>query len=317
MSRRLPSLRALRAFEAAARHASFTRAAGELFVTHAAVSRHIRELETWLGTSLFRRTGRGVTLTPEGLRLSERITPLFDQLADAVSEITAEKAGHRELSVTVQTAFAARWLVPRLGRFAARHPDIDINLDPTDTLANFRADPAELGIRFGDGEWEDVDSELLVKLVVFPVCSPDLLRERPLRDVNDLKTFTLIHEQSREWWEEWLAAAGATGLDGSRGPMLQNHLAVEAAESGQGFALADNVLAVDSLLEGWLIRPFTVDLPQDAYYLIRPTGTRESRAASLFRVWIKEEMQASQQRFEALLAAERGTAPHPPGDGET
>jgi LysR family glycine cleavage system transcriptional activator len=301
MARRLPSLRAVRAFEAAARHESFTNAAEELAVTHAAISRHIRDLEEWLGTPLFRRTGRGVELTAAGDRLSRRLTPLFDELADAISEAMSDEAGPRELTVTVQTAFAARWLVPRLGRFIERHPEISLNLDPTDTLANFRADPAELGIRMGDGDWEDVEAELLVQAAVFPVCSPDLLAGRRLRNPNDLRHFTLLHEESRHWWSEWLSAAGARGVDPTRGPMLQGHLAIEAAEAGQGFALADNVVAVDSLAEGWLIRPFDIDLPQESYYFVRPQGASESRAAHHFRQWVKEEMAASQDLFRKLI----------------
>jgi len=302
MARRLPSLRAIRAFEAAARQESFTNAADELSVTHAAVSRHIRDLEEWLGTQLFRRTGRGVELTGVGARLSSRLTPLFDELADAINEATADEARPGELTVTLHTALAARWLVPRLGRFTARYPDIGLNLDPTDAIANFRADPAELGIRMGDGEWEDVEIEPLVQLEVFPVCSPDLLAGRKLKGPRDLRHFTLLHEESRKWWKEWLEAAGARGVDPTRGPMLQGHLAIEAAEAGQGFALADNVVAVDSLADGWLMRPFDIDLPQEAYYFVRPQGTRESRAAALFRQWIKEEMAATQELFRRLTS---------------
>lgn len=302
MNRRLPSLRSLRAFEAAARQESFTQAAAELFVTHAAVSRQIRDLEEWLGVKLFRRTGRGVRLTAEGERLGQRLTPVFDEMAEAVSEAMAEAAGPRELSVTVHTAFAARWLVPRLGRFVTEHPGIDINLDPNDAYANFRSDPAEIGIRIGDGNWEDVDAELLVRLVVFPVCSPDLLKRGRLENPRDLKHFTLLHEESREWWEEWLEVAGAGEVDGRRGPMFQGHLAIEAAEGGQGLALADNVLAIDSLMEGWLVRPFSIDLPQDAYYLVKPPGLRESPAAAAFREWVKAEMALSEAQFSGLLS---------------
>ncbi len=148
MGRRLPSLNALKAFEAAARLESFTDAAAELFVTHAAVSRHIRDLEEWLGTQLFIRTGRGVDLTDAGRRYVSRLTPLFDQLAEATREAAAV-GDVRSLNVSVEPAFASRWLVPRLGRFNELHPDIELAIDPTNTLVNFRAGEADLGIRYG------------------------------------------------------------------------------------------------------------------------------------------------------------------------
>lgn len=314
MTRRLPSLKALRAFEAAARHQSFTRAAAELFVTHAAISRHVRELEDWLGLELFRRTGRGVVLSESGRQLSIRLTPLFDGLADAVRELVADASG-AALSVSVEPALATRWLVPRLGRFTALHPEIELNLDPSAELVNFRSGAAELAIRYGEGGWEDVEEELLIRLVVFPVASPDLLRRSPLAGPDDLRHVALLHEESKQWWQEWLEAAGATKVNARRGPQFQGHLAIEAAEAGQGVALADSVLALDALEEGWLVRPFSIDLPQGAYYLIRPPGMAESPAARAFRLWVRQEMAETGARFERLLAAgsSRSTAPSAPG----
>ena len=161
MARRLPSLNALRAFEAAARHESFTDAAGELFVTHAAVSRHIRELEEWLGTELFTRTGRGVDLTDAGRRFGNRLTPLFDNMAEATLEAAAQGTV-RALNVSVEPAIASRWLVPRLGRFNELHPDIELNIDPDNRLVDFRSDKADLGIRYGLGRWGDVEIQKLI-----------------------------------------------------------------------------------------------------------------------------------------------------------
>ena len=157
MGRRLPSLNALKAFEAAARLESFTEAAAELFVTHAAISRHVRDLEEWLGTQLFIRTGRGVDLTEAGRRFATRLTPLFDQIADATREAAA--VGEvRELKVTVEPAIASRWLVPRLGRFNDLHPDIELSIDPTTELADFRFGNVDVGIRYGAGGWPDVEA---------------------------------------------------------------------------------------------------------------------------------------------------------------
>src|SRR4029079_12829971 len=136
MARRLPSLNALKAFEAASRHESFTEAAAELFVTHAAISRHIRELEEWLGTELFSRTGRGVALTDAGRRFGNRLTPLFDNMAEATREAAAQGTV-RTLNVSVEPSIASRWLVPRLGRFNELHPDIELNIDPHHPLPHF------------------------------------------------------------------------------------------------------------------------------------------------------------------------------------
>jgi len=300
MSRRLPSLNALRAFEAAARHQSFTGAAGELFVTHAAVSRHIRELEEWLGLKLFHRTGRGVVLSEAGARYAGELTPLFDGLQAATRDLLAA-AGTRRLAVSVEPAFASRWLVARLGRFNALHPDIELSIDPDDAVSDLRSGEAEIGIRYGRGDWDDIEATRLTDLVFFPVCSPDYLTGHPLKTADDLDSAMLLHEDSRQWWQEWLDAAGAIEGSGSRGPMFQNHLALEAAEAGQGFALADQMLAIDSLSEGWLAKPFAFELvDHGAYYLVRALGTRESAPARAFREWLIAEMAETARRFAAV-----------------
>ena len=172
MHRRLPSLNALRAFEAAARHESFSRAADELFVTHAAVSRHIRDLETWLDVALFERTGRGVVLTEIGDIYARKMTHALDEISDATTQVlkTVEAP---QLNISAEEAFAALWLVPRLVRFAERYPEVELSIDPDNELVNFRADPVDLAIRSGNGNWPDVDATLLVRLDVFLVCSPE------------------------------------------------------------------------------------------------------------------------------------------------
>ena len=162
MVRKLPSLNAMRAFEAAARHVSFTKAADELFVTHAAISRHVRDLEDWLGLKLFIRTGRGVKLTKAGEKYLTQLSLAFDRLAAATKDIMHDaEAG--ELTVSVEEAFASRWLVPHMGGFNKLHPEIELSIDPDDDLVNFRTNQASLGIRYGMGDWPGVDSELLVR----------------------------------------------------------------------------------------------------------------------------------------------------------
>lgn len=301
MPRRLPSLNALKAFEAAARHESFSEAAAELFVTHAAISRHIRDLEEWLGTELFIRTGRGVELTEAGRRYGAHLTPLFDQMAEATREAAA-MGKVRQLNVSVEPAFASRWLVTRLGRFQELHPDIELAIDPTTRLADFHAGDADLGIRYGEGGWEDVEAIRLSEVVIFPVCAPSLIAGVAELRPEDLSRYNLLHEQRKQWWADWLAAAGITGIEDWRGTLFQNHLAIEAAEAGQGFALGDQILCTDALVEGWLVRPFNLDMKDHgSYWIVRARGSRETAPARAFREWLMSEMAETNRRFVQLV----------------
>ncbi len=302
MSRRLPSLNALKAFEAAARHVSFTEASTELFVTHAAISRHIRELEEYLGTQLFNRTGRGVTLTEAGIRFGKQLTPLFDSLAEASREAAAVGAA-RPLNVSIEPAIASRWLVARLGKFQELHPDIELNIDPTSRLVDFHADNVELGIRYGDGTWVDVEMTKLSEVTIFPVCAPSLVSDAPDLKPADLKDYNLLHEQRKQWWAEWLAANGVEGAEDWKGTVFQNHLAIEAAESAQGFALGDQILCTDSILEGWLKRPFNSDMKDHgSYWIVRAKSSKESATARSFREWLMSEMVDTNKKFATLKA---------------
>jgi LysR family transcriptional regulator, glycine cleavage system transcriptional activator len=302
MARRLPSLNALKAFEAAARHVSFTEASTELFVTHAAISRHIRELEEYLGTQLFNRTGRGVTLTEAGIRFGEQLTPLFDALAEASREAAAVGAA-RPLNVSVEPAIASRWLVARLGKFQELHPDIELNIDPTSRLVDFHADNVELGIRYGDGRWNDVEMTKLSEVMIFPVCAPSLVIDAPDLKPADLKDYNLLHEQRKQWWAEWLAANGVEGAEDWKGTVFQNHLAIEAAESAQGFALGDQILCTDAIMEGWLKRPFNSDMKDHgSYWIVRAKGSKESATARSFREWLMSEMVDTNKKFATLKA---------------
>jgi LysR family transcriptional regulator, glycine cleavage system transcriptional activator len=298
MARRLPSLNALKAFEAAARNEGFSEAAAELFVSHAAISRHIKELEEYLGTQLFIRTGRGVQLTEPGLRFGAQLTPLFDQLAEAAREAAAV-GDVRQLNVSVEPAIASRWLVGRLGRFNALHPDIELNIDPTSRMVDFYADDVELGIRYGLGGWEDVEATKLSDVVIFPVCAPKLASAAMVP--TDLSEFNLLHEDRKQWWAEWLTAAGVQGVEDWRGTTFQNHLALEAAEAAQGFALGDQILCTDSLIEGWLKRPFQFDMKDHgSYWVVRKKGSRESVPARAFREWLLGEIVETNRKFQQI-----------------
>ena len=303
MARRLPSLNALRAFETAARYQSFKAAADELFVTHAAISRHIRDLEDWLGVELFVRTGRGVKLTEAGARYGRVLTPLFDQMAQETRDImSAGKA--RTLNVSVEPATASRWLVPRLGRFNALYPDIELNINPDTRLVDFRAGEFELGIRYGIGPWENAEVVKLSESVSFPVCSPTLIKDWPGITPADLSNFILLHEQRKQWWTDWLSVAGVAGSENWRGTVFQGHLAIEAAEAGQGFALGDQILCTDSMIEGWLARPFDLDLKDHgAYWIARAKGMKETAPARAFREWLISEMIETNRKFAQIKAA--------------
>ncbi len=302
MARRLPSLNGLKAFEAAARNESFTDAAAELLVSHAAISRHIKELEENLGTQLFVRTGRGVELTEAGQRFGSRLTPLFDQLADSAREAAAV-GDVRPLRVSVQPSIASRWLVARLGSFNALHPDIELNIDPSNELIDFYVDPFDLGLRHGLGGWDDVEAVKLSDVVVFPVCSPAFLVKHPALKPADLVEMNLIHEDKKQWWADWLASAGVKSSGDWRGPIFQNQLALEAAEAGQGFALGDPILCTDSLLEGWLARPFNLDMKEHGgYWLVRRKGSRETGPMRAFREWLAGEFVETNKRFQQFKA---------------
>lgn len=291
MARNLPSLNGLKAFEAAARHASFTRAAAELNVTHAAISRHIRELEAWLGAKLFLRTGRGVELTERGKDYVTDVTRGFDVLASATERISSRRRRRRQqLVVSVEPSFAALWLVPRLGRFTADNPEIELVLDSTNRLADFSRNDADVGIRYGRGAWSGVASDLLTKTNMTPVASPTLLQKMERHAPSDLRPSLLLQEETRRYWCEWLEAAGVADHITPEGPTLGLHLTIPAAEAGQGFALADEVIAGDALVGGRLVRPFAISIQTYGYYFVRGADRKETRAMTAFRHWLKAEI---------------------------
>ena len=308
MARNLPPLNALKAFEAAARHVSFTLAAAELNVTHAAISRHIRELEAWLGTKLFVRTGRGVELTERGKGYVADVTRGLDLIAAATEAVSGRRRRRRQrLAVSVEPSFGALWLVPRLGRFTAANPEIELVLDSSNRLVDFTRDEADLGIRYGRGTWSNVAAELLAAPGLTPVCSPALLSANEVRSPSDLGAGLLLQEETRRYWAEWLEAAGVADRIVPEGPTLGLHLTVPAAEAGQGFALADEVIAGDALVGGRLVRPFAVAIHTYGYYFVRGTDRKETKAMVAFRDWLKAELA---QTAEAVARA-AGSTPTP------
>ncbi len=292
--RQLPPLSMVRAFEAAARHLSFSQAAVELGVTHSAVSHQIRGLEGWLGEPLFVRSARKVHLTPAGEVLASPLTRALDTIAEAVVAVRALSAEDNggPVLVSVEPAFAARWLVLRLDRFYAAHPDVQLHLVPTPDMVEFDEGGADLAIRYGRADWPGLVAEKLLGSASFPVVSPSLMvRGKGLREPNDLVAYTLIHEDSFEDWEGWLKAAGATAVDPLKGPIFDDaHLTLEAATSGQGVALADEALAAAALEDGRLVRPFDLTLETAAAYHVVYPDDRPLRAdAEAFRDWLVQE----------------------------
>ncbi|MDP2122800.1 MAG: transcriptional regulator GcvA [Parvibaculum sp.] len=290
-SRRLPSLKALRAFEAAARHGSFSRAADELSVTHAAVSHQIRALEEELGAGLFHRTGRAVELTERGARLAPVLTAAFDQLAEGWAQAGARDSA--ALTVSVEPSFAARWLVLRLGKFHRANPEIELRLMPSSELVDFTREDVDIGIRYGLGGWPDAIAEKLFEATVYPVCAPSLIDpKKPIRKPDDLRNYPLLHEETMQHWLAWLEGAGVRNPRwAAKGPLfIEASLALQAAAGGQGVALANDTLAMADLAEGRLIRLFEFEMPdEEAYWLVYPEGSAAKPKVQAFRNWIREE----------------------------
>ncbi len=293
MSRQLPPLNALRVFEAAARHLSFTRAADELHVTQAAVSHQVKALEDWVGQKLFRRLNRALALTDAGQAYLPVIRDAFDRIDAGTARLRrSDRAGH--LTVSVLASFAALWLVPRLGRFSQAHPEVEVRVSANDRMVDFTADDVDCAIRYGRGGWAGLRADHLLSENIFPVCAPELLEgAEPLRRPEDLRRFTLLHESLREDWRMWLLAAGVKGVDHGRGPTFSHStLVMKAAMSGHGVALGRSVLVADELAAGRLVRPFELSLPAEyGYYVVAPVETAERPKVRAFREWLLEERQ--------------------------
>ncbi|HYG85836.1 MAG TPA: transcriptional regulator GcvA [Azospirillum sp.] len=288
MSRRLPPLNALRAFEAAARHLSFTKAADELHVTQAAVSHQIKALEEWLGIPLFRRVNRGLILTDAGQAYLPPLREALDTMANATDRLfRKDSAG--ALTISTMPSFAAKWLVLRLGRFQADHPELDVRLQTTSQFVDFAQQDVDVAIRFGNGNWPELRVERLLSEDIFPVCSPRLLPT--LTRPADLRHHTLLHDDYIITWGNWLAAAGVDGIEVSRGQhFTDSALVLQAAMEGHGVALARQVLAADDLAAGRLVRPFDVTLTgKYAYYLVAPPHYFSRPKVNAFRGWLFTE----------------------------
>ncbi len=292
MSYRLPSLNALRAFEAAARHLSFKEAGRELFVTPGAVSQQVKALEKELGTPLFRRLTRQIVLTEAGQSLLPKVRQAFQLIAASVEGLRPDQSA-TTLTISTFPAFAAKWLVPHLGSFTEHHPDIDVRIGATPELVDFAREEVDVAIRNGQGEYPGLRSDFLIHADLFPVCSPEVMRgPHPLREPSDLKHHHLLINRRAAEWELWLRAHGVKGIDLTHGTRFSdNSLVVEAAILGQGVAVSHEPLVADDLAAGRLVRPFPQATPDlFAYYLVYPRAKSDEPKIVVFRDWIVEEM---------------------------
>jgi LysR family glycine cleavage system transcriptional activator len=296
MARRLPPLNALRAFEAAARHLSFTRAAEELFVTQAAVSHQIKALEAALDVQLFRRFNRRLMLTDAGQAYLPPLREALDGIAAATERLrAAEHTG--PLKISVLSSFGAKWLLPRLFGFRERHPEIDVLVSASDKLVDFAHDDVDIGIRYGQGRYPGLRVDLLMRDEIFPVCSPRLLEgAHPLRRPADLEHHTLLHDQVAGTqedpdWRIWLETAGVEGVDAGRGPGFSHaSWVIEAAITGQGVALGRRSLAGDDIAAGHLVQPFGPSIPSTfVYTVVSLSQAADQPKVRLFREWLLEE----------------------------
>ena len=292
MARRLPPLNALRTFEAAARRLSFSRAADELHVTHSAVSHQVKALEEFLGVTLLHRHTRAVRLTDAGQAYLPVLRDAFDRIAEVTEGLLGgESAG--ALTVSVTPAFATRWLVPRLGRFYDAHPEIDVRLSPSIDLVDFARDDVDLAIRYGRGDWPPLRADHLLKLDRFPVCAPKLLQGRHgLRTPHELRHHTLLHDELREDWRNWLLAARVAGIDLSRGQTFnETSLLLQAAVAGLGVAVAYSALVADDLASGRLVKPFDITLADEfGFYVVCPEATADRPKVRALREWLFSEV---------------------------
>ncbi|MFM0323730.1 transcriptional regulator GcvA [Caballeronia glebae] len=301
--RQLPALNALRAFEAAARHESFSRAADELFVTHGAVSHQIRALEAELGVSLFARDGKRVRLTDRGRQYAAEVRSALVALAESTRRI---RSGDRDRRLIVSTipSFSARWLTPRVGRFIEQHPDVDLELLTTSTLIDFNRDDADVALRFGYGKYAGLHTEELLDEVFFPACSPNFRGGALPRVPGDLATLPLLRSDD-ELWRPWFDAAGLTDLpEPKRGVLYEDSSnLLQAAIDGQGIALVRRSLAMQEIIAGRLVRLFNVDGPSPwKYYFVCPAALLQTKRVQAFREWIFEEAEQFRLLYERTPA---------------
>ncbi|MGI9371541.1 MAG: transcriptional regulator GcvA [Hyphomicrobiales bacterium] len=299
MAYQLPPLNGLRAFEATARHMSFTRAADELNVTPAALSYQVRQLEEFLQVKLFNRLNRAIELTEQGRMIFPGLRSGFEEMDRAMQQL-AQRSDSQVLVVSAGPAFSAKWLAPRLYRFIERHPNIDPRISANLQISDFEKEQIDLAVRFGQGDYPGLFSVPLLKEMFTPLCSPDLLKEEhphPVTSPEALRHHTLLHDESVSFmpdapnWDRWLEAAGVDGIDTRKGLhfSIADH-GLDAAVAGAGVVLGRTVLGHADLRSGRLVAPFDLRLPISAgFHVVCPVQARDEPKTAAFIEWLLDE----------------------------
>ena len=293
----IPPLNSLRAFESAGRLLSFSKAADELNVTTGAISQQIRGLEEFLAIKLFKRRNRSIVLTDPGQVFLPLLSEGFASISVAVDTVRKSECDE-PLTITAPPSFVAKWLIPRLAKFQNLYPEIEVRIDASSQLVDFVRDDIDVGIRFGDGKYPELESIYLFSFDLIPVCSPKLLTEgRGLRDLSDIRHHTLLHDDDRNidpsWpdWAMWLASAGVDDVDANRGMRFnQGEMLIGAALEGQGIALVGSVMAAGEIESGRLVQPFETRLPvRLSFHLVTSAQKAHNPKVGEFRQWILQE----------------------------
>jgi LysR family transcriptional regulator, glycine cleavage system transcriptional activator len=300
MPRRLPQLNALKAFEAAARHVSFTHAAEELCVTQGAVSHQVKALELELGIKLFNRERQRLIITDAGREYLAVVRDALDRIAMGTERLV-QRQSSGALTVSTSPDFAAKWLVHRLGRFAEAHPGIDLRVSATMHHVDFAREDVDIAVRHGDGHWPGMHATRLCAEHLFAVCSPRLGfdLDRP----GDVLKLPLLHLDDRTAWSAWLEAAGVAGTEAIHGPILNRaSMLIDAAVDGHGIALARTTLAAWDLINKRLVRPFPVALPlSKSYWIVSPKATASLPKLIAFRNWLLAQANEDTRQLEVLV----------------
>lgn len=310
MPRSLPPLNAVRAFEAAARLGAVGKAADELHVTHAAVSHQIKALEAWIGRPLFQRVGRGIAVNADGAALASVAGEALDALAARLAELKTREGG-RSLTISAAPSIAYRWIVPRLPRFVDAHPEIDVRLNHSSQVTDFKRETIDVGIRHGRGGWRDVEAVRLLDGCAYPMASPALLERAGLDPAahplppERIAGLSIQHEaavDSLDLWRRWFAKAGVPGIAFGQGAVYDDSGALlTVAVAGHGAVLGRVALAQEELRAGLLV--CLSDIPiaeEDGYYLVHDPARREDPAIAAFRDWVIGEAEAFQAAFAVV-----------------
>jgi LysR family glycine cleavage system transcriptional activator len=302
MARRLPPLNGLKAFEAAARSESFTRAAEELNVTQGAISHQVKALEGTLGLRLFHRERQRLILTEAGRDYLAVVRDALDRIAVGTERLLQRQQGGA-LTVSTSPDFAAKWLINRLSRFAEQHPDVDLRVSATTHYVDFASEDVDVAIRHGDGNWPGMHVERLYSERLFPVCSPKLVAGRNrITKAVDLLKFPLLRLEDAKNWARLFEAAGLKATVGP-GPVLNRaSMLIDAAIDGQGIVLARTALVARDLIDGRLVRPIGVSLRMaKTYWIVCPKAASKVPKIAKFRNWVLAEAAEDARRLKTLV----------------